>query len=138
MLKAVGMGAGRAEEVDKRGLSEGLRPCFVKAAFIALPGSCRSSQPEATVQGRKAWTPDSQIPLTPTPYPYLQGLFLRCQQQQISHECSRELCQSKGPGFGRVAWLSLDSLSFVFLFCQMGSFLLPPVLPKLSTINLRG
>lgn len=47
MLKAVGWGGGvrlggggmgRAEEVDKGGLSEGLRPCFVKAAFITLPG----------------------------------------------------------------------------------------------------
>lgn len=38
MLKAVGLRVGRAEEVNKGGLSEGLRPCFIKAAFIALPG----------------------------------------------------------------------------------------------------
>lgn len=38
MLKAVGLRVGRAEEVDKGGLSEGLGPCFIKAAFIALPG----------------------------------------------------------------------------------------------------
>lgn len=38
MLKAVRMGVGMAEEIDKGGLSEGLRPCFVKAAFITLPG----------------------------------------------------------------------------------------------------
>lgn len=48
----------------KGGLSEGLRPCFVKAAFITLPGWWQRSQPEASVQGRGAWTPDSQIPLT--------------------------------------------------------------------------
>lgn len=29
---------GGAEKVDKGGLSEGLRPCFIKAAFFALPG----------------------------------------------------------------------------------------------------
>lgn len=32
------VGERRAEEIDKGGLFEGLRPCFVKAAFIILPG----------------------------------------------------------------------------------------------------
>lgn len=36
--RGLGLGVGSAEGIDKGGLSQGFRPCFVKAAFIALPG----------------------------------------------------------------------------------------------------
>lgn len=89
MRKAVSMGVGMAEEIDKGGLSEGLRPCFVKAAFITLPGGWQHSQPEATVQGREAWTPDSQIPLTPAFQARSDG-FSSSRCHMTSHECRVE------------------------------------------------